>query len=68
MRLPVNIGGEKKIEVPAEELTVRLPTGRMIAVVQPLSDPPFAPGVRVKVIYEKVDDPKDPQRIQVVRE
>lgn len=65
--VPVNIGGEKKIEVPAEEITVKLPSGKMVGVVQPLSSPPFAVGMRVEVVYEKVDDPRDGQRMEVRR-
>lgn len=66
--VPINIGGEKKVEAPAEEITVRLKSGKMIAIVQELSSPPFAPGERVKVIYERVDEPGTTPRMQVVRE
>ncbi len=65
--LPVGIGGEKKVEVPAEEITVQLASGKMVGVVQPLGSPPFAAGMRVEVVYEKVDDPRDAQRIEVRR-
>lgn len=65
--LPVGIGGEKKVEVPAEEITVKLGSGKMIGVVQPLSSPPFAVGMRVDVVYEKVDDPRDAARMEVRR-
>lgn len=65
--LPVGIGGEKKVEVPAEEITVKLASGKMVGVVQPLSNPPFAVGMRVEVVYEKVDDPRDAARMEVRR-
>ncbi len=68
VRVPITIGGEKRVEVPAEEITVRLATGRMIAIVQELSSPPFAPGERVRVLHEKVDDPSATARMQVVRD
>ncbi len=69
VRLPITIGGEKKVEVPGEEMTIRLASGKLISVVQELSSPPFAPGVRVRVQYERVDDPGTrTARIQVVRE
>lgn len=68
VRLPITIGGEKKVEVPGEEMTVRLSNGKLISVVQELSSPPFAPGVRVRVLYERVDDPSTHARMQVVRE
>jgi hypothetical protein len=66
--VPITIGGEKKKEVPAEEITVRLASGRMIAIVQELSSPPFAPGERVRVLFEQVDDPGTTPRMQVVRD
>jgi hypothetical protein len=66
--IPINIGGEKKVEAPAEEITVRLKSGTTIAVVQELSSPPFAPGEQVKVLFEKVDDPGTSARMQVVRD
>ena len=66
--LPVQIGGEKKVEVPGEEITVRLPSGKMILVVQELGSPPFAPGERVRVLYERRDDVTGESRTRVVRE
>ena len=66
--LPINIGGEKKVEVPAEEVTVRVNTGKMVAIVQELSSPPFAPGERVRVVVEQVDEPGTTPRMQVVRD
>lgn len=68
VRLPITVGGEKKVEVPAEEMTVRLASGKLVSVVQELSSPPFAPGERVRVLYERVDDPGTHARIQIVRE
>lgn len=68
VRVPVTIGGEKRVEAPAEEIMVRLRDGKIVAIVQELSSPPFAPGERVRVVYERVDDPSVPQRLQVVRE
>lgn len=66
--VPVTIGGEKKVEVPAEEMTIRLASGKLISVVQELSSPPFAPGERVRVQVERVDDPATMPRMQVVRD
>lgn len=66
--VPVTIGGERKGQVPAEEMTIELAGGKLISVVQPLSSPPFAPGERVRVQYEKVDDPRTGGRVQVVRD
>ena len=68
VRLPASIGGEKKVEVPAEEMTIQLRSGKLISVVQELSSPPFAPGEIVRVQYERVDDPRTPARMQVVRD
>src|SRR3954471_20910511 len=56
VRVPIKIGGEKHVEVPAEEITVRLTSGRLISVVQELSTPPFASGERVRVLYERKDE------------
>jgi hypothetical protein len=68
VRVPVTVGGEKKLEVPAEEITVRLNTGKLVTVVQELSSPPFAPGERVRVQHERVDDGRQTGRVRVVRE
>ncbi|MDP3072058.1 MAG: hypothetical protein Q8N18_17330 [Opitutaceae bacterium] len=68
VRVPVSVGGEKRVDVPAEEITVRLSTGKLIAVVQELSSPPFAPGERVRVLYERTDEQGGTGRIQIVRE
>ena len=66
--VPVTIGGERKGQVPAEEMTIELAGGKLISVVQPLGSPPFAPGERVRVQYERVDDPRMAARVQVVRD
>ncbi len=68
MRVPVTIGGEKRVDVPGEEITVRLPSGKLISIVQELSTPPLAPGERVRVLYERTEDRGGPGRVQVVRE
>ena len=68
IRVPVNIGGEKRVDVPAEEITVRLADGKLIAIVQELSSPPLAPGERVRVLHERTDDGRGQGRIQIVRE
>lgn len=68
VRLPVQIGGEKRVEVPAEEITVRLVDGKLILVVQELGSPPFATGERVRVLYERPDETTGVSRIRVVRE
>ena len=68
VRVPVGIGGEKRVEVPAEEITVRIRDGRLISVVQELSSPPLAPSERVRVLYERTEDSGGLGRIQIVRE
>jgi hypothetical protein len=67
MRVPVTLGGEKRVDAPAEEITVRLANGKLIAIVQELSTPPLAPGERVRVLHERSDDRGGTGRIQVVR-
>jgi hypothetical protein len=66
--LPVQVGGEKRVEVPAEEITVRLASGQLVSVVQELSNPPFAPGERVRVLYERADELNGKSRMKVVRD
>ncbi len=66
--LPVQIGGEKRVEVPGEEITVRLPSGKIILVVQELNSPPFASGERVRVLYERRNDLSGESRTKIVRE
>jgi len=66
--LPVNIGGERKTEIRAEEMTIRLASGKLVSVVQPLGSPPFAPGERVRVQIGPTDDPGSPPQMQVVRD
>jgi hypothetical protein len=51
--VPITIGGEKKKQVPAEEITVRLPSGKLVFVVQEQSHPAFAVGEQVRVLHEK---------------
>ena len=68
IRVPVTLGGEKRSDVPAEEITVRLASSKLISIVQELSSPPFAPGERVRVLIERVEDPAAVARMQVVRE
>ncbi len=67
IRVPVTIGGEKRVDVAAEEITVRLADGKLIAIVQELSSPPLAPGERVRVLHERTDDGRGQGRIQIVR-
>lgn len=64
----LRIGGEARHEIPAEEITVRLPSGKMVLVVQPLSNPPFAPGERVKILYERPSQITGQSRMRVERE
>ena len=66
--VPVTIGGEKRLEVPGEEITVRLASGKMILVVQELSSPAIAPGERVRVLYEAKHDVTGESRTRIVRE
>jgi hypothetical protein len=66
--LPVTIGGEKRVEVPGEEITVRLASGKMILVVQELSSPAIAPGERVRVLYERKHEVSGESRTRIVRE
>lgn len=66
--VPVSVGGEKKLEVPGEEITVRLATGKMILVVQELSSPPFAPGERVRVLYERRNEVTGESRTRIERD
>jgi len=68
VRLPVQIGGEKRVEVPGEEITVQLASGKLISVVQQLSSPPFAPGERVRVLHERPSEVSGVGRTQIVRE
>jgi hypothetical protein len=65
--LPVVIGGEGRRDVPGEEITVRMPDGKLVFVVQQLSQPPFAVGEAVKVQYEKPNYITEESRTRVVR-
>lgn len=66
--VPIRIGGEKRVEVPAEEITVQLTSGKLIIVVQELSSPPFAPGERVRVLHERAHEMSGVARIRIARE
>jgi hypothetical protein len=66
--LPVRIGGEKRREIPGEEITVRLSTGRMVTIVQELSSPPFAPGEAVRVLHERRNEVTGQSRVRIERE
>jgi hypothetical protein len=68
LRVPITLGGEKRVEVPAEEITVQLASGKLISVVQELNKPPFAPGERVRVLYERANDTTGVARTRIVRE
>lgn len=65
--LPVTIGGEKRQDVPGEEITVRLPSGKLVLVVQERGQPPFAPGEEVKILHEKPNYISGESRTRVVR-
>jgi hypothetical protein len=67
VRVPVTLGGEKKVEIPGEEITVKLPNGKLILVVQELSSPPYAPGERVRVLYERPDELNGVSRTRIER-
>lgn len=66
--LPVSIGGESRRDVPGEEITVRLPSGKLILVVQELSHPAFAREERVRVLHERPNLVTGESRSRVVRE
>jgi hypothetical protein len=68
LRLPISLGGEKRVEVPAEQITVQLASGKMISVVQELSSPPLAQGERVRVLHEKPNEVTGASRTRIVRE
>jgi hypothetical protein len=65
--VPVKIGGEKAIEVPGEEITVRLSTGKMVTIVQELGTPPFAVGEQVRVLHERRNESTGQSRVRVER-
>jgi len=67
VRVPVTLGGEKKVDIPGEEITVKLPDGKLILVVQELSSPPYAPGERVRVLHERPDELNGGSRVKVER-
>jgi hypothetical protein len=67
VRVPVTLGGEKKVEIPGEEITVKLPDGKLVLIVQELSSPPYAPGERVRVLYERPSEMNGVSRTRVER-
>jgi hypothetical protein len=67
VRVPVTLGGEKKTEVPGEEITVKLRDGKLVLIVQELSSPPFAPGEPVRVLYEQPSELSGAARVKVER-
>jgi hypothetical protein len=66
--VPVSMGGESRWDVPAEEITVRLATGKYLLVVQPQAHPAFAPGEPVKVQHERPHHITGESRMRVVRD
>lgn len=66
--LPVSIGGESRHDVPGEEITVRLPGGKLIVVVQEQSAPAFAPGEIVRILHERPNLVTGQSRTRVARE
>jgi len=65
--VPVTIGGEKRRDVPAEEITVRLPTGKLVLVIQAQGHPAFAVGEQVKILHERPHYISGESRQRVVR-
>lgn len=65
--VPITLGGEGRRDVPGEEITVRLPSGEYILVVQELSHPAFAPGEKVRILHEKPHYITGESRIRVAR-
>jgi outer membrane lipoprotein SlyB len=65
--VPISIGGEKRRDVPGEEITVRLRSGGLVLVVQELSHPAFALGEEVKILHEKPNLITGESRTRVVR-
>ena len=51
--VPITIGGESRRDVPGEEITVKLATGKLVLVVQEQSSPAFAVGEQVRVLHEE---------------
>ena len=68
VRMPVAIGGEKRMDAPAEELTVKLATGKLVQIVQERGSPPFAIGEAVRVQKEKPSELTGESRTRVVRD
>ncbi|MBI5768554.1 MAG: hypothetical protein HZA93_12215 [Verrucomicrobia bacterium] len=66
--VPIALGGEKRQDVPGEEITVRLAGDKLIVVVQELSSPALAPGERVLLQREKPSLLTGDSRSRVVRD
>ena len=66
--LPVTLGGEKRRDVPGEEITVRLVDGKLVLIVQELSHPAFATGERVRVLHERPNHITGESRTRIARE
>jgi hypothetical protein len=67
VRVPMTLGGEKKVEIPGEEITVKLPDGKLVLIVQELSSPPYAPGEQVRVLHEQPSELNGVSRTKVER-
>ncbi|MCX6956399.1 MAG: hypothetical protein NTV51_30050 [Verrucomicrobia bacterium] len=65
--VPVTFGGEKRRDIPGEEITVRLASGKSLMIVQEQGQPPFAVGEQVKVQHEKANEVTRESRKRVVR-
>ncbi len=65
--VPITLGGESKREVPGEDITVKLKSGKLVHIVQQLSSPPYGVGEAVKVQYEKPNRITGEARTRVVR-
>ena len=66
--LPITLGGEKRRDVPGEEITVRLVDGKHVLIVQELSHPAFATGERVRVLHERPNHITGESRTRIARE
>ena len=65
--VPIAIGGEKRRDVPAEEITVRLSSGKLVLIIQAQGRPAFAVGEQVKIVHEKPHYITGESRQRVVR-
>jgi outer membrane lipoprotein SlyB len=66
--VPISLGGERRQDVPGEEITVRLAGEKLIVVVQETSSPALGPGERVLVQREKPSLLTGEARSRVVRD